>query len=456
MKTVLKAAGLYFLAVFAAGFVFGTARVLWLLPQVGSRAAELIEMPFMLAIMVLAARWIVRRFSLAPRARVRLSTGFIALALVLIAEFGLVGPLRDLPPKEYLASMDPVSGRVYYALLLLYAFLPELMQSRRWYSRHAVAVGVFALLCTLGLLMYAGYVADLGAAHQRIAAGSDLVHTPCGPIEYAQRGTGPAVLLVHGAGGGFDQGLEIAEELARQGLHVVAMSRFGYLRTPLPKDASPQAQADAHACLLDALQIGRAAIIGVSAGAPSTMQFALRHPQRTDAMVLLVPLAYVPREASAAQPSSVVRFMLEQSVKSDFVYWLTLRVAPGLVVKSILATPPQLLAQADAVEQGRVARLMERILPLSSRQAGLINDAGIAESLIRYELERVSVPTLVISAADDLYGTYESAGYTAAHIGGARFIGYASGGHVWVGHHRELMAELRAFVAVPRAALVRR
>jgi hypothetical protein len=45
------------------------------------------------------------------------------------------------------------------------------------------------------------------------------------------------------------------------------MSRFGYLRTPLPKDAAPAAQADAHACLLDALHLSRVPILGISAGA---------------------------------------------------------------------------------------------------------------------------------------------------------------------------------------------
>ena len=48
----------------------------------------------------------------------------------------------------------------------------------------------------------------------------------------------------------------------QRGYRVIAVSRFGYLRTPLPADATPAAQADAHACLLDALKIARAAIVG--------------------------------------------------------------------------------------------------------------------------------------------------------------------------------------------------
>jgi hypothetical protein len=191
MSALLKAAGLYFAAVLGAGFVFGTLRVLWLVPHVGNRAAELIEMPFMLAVMIFAARWIVRRFSLSSRARVRLGVGFVALALVLAVEFTLVLPLRGITIGEYFATLDPVSGSVYYALLGLYALLPELVQGKRWYSSHGTAVGVFALLAVLAGFMSAGYVADLESAYRRVGAGSEIAQTACGYIEYAATGASP-------------------------------------------------------------------------------------------------------------------------------------------------------------------------------------------------------------------------------------------------------------------------
>jgi len=314
------------------------------------------------------------------------------------------------------------------------------------------AAGFVAALMAFGWIAYRS---DLAREVDRVSSASRIADTRCGPIEFAATGIGPAVLLVHGAGGGFDQGLDIARQIAAHGFQVIAMSRFGYLRTPLPADASPQAQADAHACLLDALGIERAAIVGVSAGAPSSMQFALRHPQRTAAMVLLVPLAYAPREAGAAPagPSAAARFMIEQATESDLLYWFAMKVAPSLIVRTILGTPPEVLAGASAQEQARVRELMLHILPLSRRQPGLLNEAAIAASLRRYDLERISAPTLVMSVADDLYGTFESARYTAAHIPGARFIGYASGGHLWVGHHDEVMAELNAFLGKPAAPL---
>jgi pimeloyl-ACP methyl ester carboxylesterase len=76
----------------------------------------------------------------------------------------------------------------------------------------------------------------------------------------------------------------------------------------------------------------------------------------------------------------------------------------------------------------------------------MLNDARIGGSLPRYELERIAARTLVISAADDLYGTFPGARYTADHVPNGRFVGYDSGGHAWVGHHREVMSEIRAFL----------
>jgi 2-hydroxy-6-oxonona-2,4-dienedioate hydrolase len=307
------------------------------------------------------------------------------------------------------------------------------------------ALGLVALAASV---VYYAYQRDIRRERERVASGSEVVQTRCGPIEYAAMGDGPAVLIVHGAGGGFDQPLDAAKELAARGFRVVTTSRFGYLRTPRPADASPAAQADAHACLLDALQIKRAAIVGVSAGAPSSMQFALRHPDRCTALVLLVPLAYAPRSgAPTAKPTTAARFMFEHAVRSDFLFWLAMKAAPSIVVRNLLAIPPEALARADAAEQARIARLMQRTLPLSQRQQGLLNDIATASSLARYDLESIKVPTLVISLEDDLYGTFESARYTAQHIPRAKFTGFPTGGHLWAGHDAEVMSEMAAFLA---------
>lgn len=126
MKTI-KAAVLYFALVFATGFVLGTIRVLWIVPHFGTRWAELLEMPVMLAVSFITARWIVRRFAIPFTVPHRLGMGFIALILLLIPEFTLVLRLRGLSVAEYLATKDPVSGTLYYIMLGIFAIAPLLV-----------------------------------------------------------------------------------------------------------------------------------------------------------------------------------------------------------------------------------------------------------------------------------------------------------------------------------------
>jgi hypothetical protein len=130
MRT-LKAGIFYFALVLGAGFVLGPIRLLWLVPRVGTRMAELTEAPVMLVVIVLAARWIVRRLDVPATLSGRLGMGCIALALLLVAEFTLVLRLRGLTIPEYLASRDPVSGTVYYVLLGVFALMPLLMARRQ-------------------------------------------------------------------------------------------------------------------------------------------------------------------------------------------------------------------------------------------------------------------------------------------------------------------------------------
>src|SRR6202790_3521678 len=167
----------------------------------------------------------------------------------------------------------------------------------------AVAGALALILGIAALFVWLRFDRDIKQARARVAHGSLLIETRCGPIEYQEVGTGVPLLAVHGSGGGYDQGMAFAGALADHGIGVIAMSRFGYLRTPMPANASAAAQADAHVCLLDALGIRQAAVIGGSAGAPSALQMAIRHPGRVSALVLLVPLAYKPPTlADSASP----------------------------------------------------------------------------------------------------------------------------------------------------------
>lgn len=299
----------------------------------------------------------------------------------------------------------------------------------------------------MAALTYGMYRRDLGAARLRIRTGRLAIDSPFGPIEFAESGGGPAVLVVHGAGGGFDQGLHAGRGILGDGYRIVAPSRFGYLGTPLPPDASPQAQADAYACILDALHLDSVPVIGISAGGPSAMQFCLRHPDRCSALVLLVPLAYAPDAEPAGVPRSrAASIVLQAILSSDFIFWLATRVAHSALVKTILGTPLDVYRNAAPEVRRELDQTLAEILPVSNRAAGLWNEGIIAGSLERYPLEEIDVPTLVVSAEDDRYRTYEGARYTAEKAGGA-FLSYRTGGHFLVGHEAEIRETITTFLA---------
>ncbi len=311
-------------------------------------------------------------------------------------------------------------------------------------SALAVAGAAVMILALVASSIWWRFDGDLERARERSAQRSALIETRCGPIEVQQSGAGVPLLVVHGSGGGHDQGMAFAGTLAQRGIRVIAMSRFGYLRTPMPADASAAAQADAHVCLLDALGLRSAAVMGGSAGAPSALQMAIRHPDRVSALILLVPLTYKPptQADSAAPMPAWVEATMTRLIGSDFLFWAALHVARDEVIKTVLATPPELVATASPREQARVNAMLDNILPVSARAEGLRSDTAVGKHLTPAPLESIRAPTLVVSARDDRYGTFAGAAYTASRIAGTKFIGFDTGGHTWVGHDDEVMSEI--------------
>ena len=83
----LKAGLFYFLFVFAVGWVLGPIRELWAVSHLGRMAAMLSEAVIMLIAMIVAARWVIRRFDV-PRT---LPATMPTLALVTLSIRGHVG-----------------------------------------------------------------------------------------------------------------------------------------------------------------------------------------------------------------------------------------------------------------------------------------------------------------------------------------------------------------------------
>jgi pimeloyl-ACP methyl ester carboxylesterase len=309
--------------------------------------------------------------------------------------------------------------------------------------------GIGAFLA--GGATWRAYAAEMARARARIRGRSVVFQGRFGAMEYAVAGAGPPVLMIHGTGGGFDQGLAFAQPLIAAGWRIVAPSRFGYLRSASPGDPSSENQADAFVDLLDELGIERAPIIGGSAGALSAMQFAIRHPDRCSALVAIVPAAYAPGRDPPRPPNALARAIIEYGLRSDFLFWSGMTVSEDAMTAALLATDPALVTRAEAGERARVRSILRNILPVSERAAGLLTDARLAGDPAPMPLEDIRAPTLALSLEDDRFETLAAARHIAATVPGAKLVTYAEGGHVWVGHDREVFAEVDRFLTQARS-----
>ena len=289
--------------------------------------------------------------------------------------------------------------------------------------------------------MFRHDMADINAALDK---GSSLVELYHGLIEYGREGSGPPVLLIHGAGGGYDQGLMVGRELFGEGHDMIAPSRVGYLRSCRPADPQPHIQADAFAALLDHLQTPAAVVLGISAGAPSAIELALRHPEHVRALILVVPRAYAPDVEVTAERVAANRPIFEMIMKGqDFAWWAAAKVARRRLLR-FLGVPAAVYDAAGPLERDRLDWIVRNVLPLSRRVHGIVAD-GEARIEPR-PLERIKAPTLMISARDDLFNTLPAARWTAGHVPDAELMVLDSGGHLLCGQSEEVRARIAEFL----------
>lgn len=318
------------------------------------------------------------------------------------------------------------------------------MISRRLF----LAFGAAGLATAGGVVSISNsYSEALAAARKRVESyGSKVIESRFGPLEYAEAGTGEPVLMIHGSGGGCDQGMLFAAPLVEHGMRVISPSRFGYLGSAFPADPSSENQADALVDLLDALGIDRVPVIGGSAGALSAIAFAIRHPDRCSALIAVVPAAYVPNRPPARPWGAIETSIAKAALRSDFIFWAAIAGIPEVMIGTILATDPKLLDTASAQDRARVEEVLRSILPVSDRADGLMNDMQLAGNPQPMALEEITAPTLAISLEDDRYLTADAARHIAASVAGAKLVVYPTGGHVWIGHDAEMFAAIGEFI----------
>ncbi|AVO46134.1 alpha/beta fold hydrolase [Phreatobacter cathodiphilus] len=303
----------------------------------------------------------------------------------------------------------------------------------------AMSIGIAVLLVLV--IAALGYRRDMARATARLAE-AVVAATRAGPVVYRETGTGLPVLALHGSGGGFDQGLAMAGALLGDGYRIIAPSRPGYPGTPLPVTAETASEVELHAALLDHLDIRRAVVIGASAGARSALDFALIHPERVAALILAVPATAAPGDPVRIEPSlaSSLAFAVVKA-GADPLWWAGLMLAPRLVLR-FLGVSPAAYRGAPPEERRRALALARGVMPLRARVDGIRRDSRPDRAT--RPLETLRCPTLVVTAADDLFNTLPAARHLAATIPGARLVVHPSGGHLLLGCSQDAV---RAFLS---------
>jgi len=265
------------------------------------------------------------------------------------------------------------------------------------------------------------------------------VKTLLGPAEYVEIGDGPAVVALHGAMGGYDQSLILAQTIGNAGYRYIAMSRPGYLGTPICSGQSPEQQGDLVAALLDTLGIYQAGVIAVSGGGPSAVQFGLRHSERCAGLVLVstcadkvdipIPFSFKVMKYLARWPWFADRFRKRAEQNLEAVAKRSIR-DPEILDRIIKDTDTWPIFSA---------MLLSTFNRMEWRLDGTENDIGITRTAT-HPLENLDVPTLIVHGTQDRLVQFEvHAKMYEARVPNVELMAVEGGEHVAIFTHREMV-----------------
>lgn len=295
----------------------------------------------------------------------------------------------------------------------------------------------------VSLSVYVSFSGDMKKAYARVTGHSRVIKSPYGDIEYAEGGSGPAVLVIHGSGGGYDQGELLAQELLGNQFHWIAPSRFGYLRSDCPTAASFDDQADAYACLLDQLHIEKVAVVAISHGGPSALLFAALYPDRVSSLTL-ISAGVASAGSDEQQQADLQGKMLMNIYKYDLLYWSLTKFFKGIFME-IMGASDEVISGLTPGQLAGAEKLIDYMNPVSLRSAGAAFDNGAR--MPNERIRGVQVPTLIFHARDDTLQLYRNAEYAKDNIAGARLVSYDQGGHLLVFTKEESIGKgLRQFI----------
>jgi pimeloyl-ACP methyl ester carboxylesterase len=280
----------------------------------------------------------------------------------------------------------------------------------------------------------------------RLSGRSGILETRLGPVEYAFRGEdGPVVVVAHGLPGGFDQGLAVAGWLSAAPCRFLCISRPGYLRTPLSSGHTPNEQADLIAAVMDSMSLPDAAVLGLSAGGPSAVRFAIRYPNRCWALVLASAVAV--RIAPSVPPDNPATKIAIPP--AGFLMWVSNGLFHAhLGFASSIMTKQEIEAVRRNGDRRSLLQIADSYIPLRPRAPGMFNDARQFARLPEVVPPGVECPAIVVHGdADEIVPFHHALAYLDA-IPHAEFVLLENGSHLaGVARRREVSARVVDFLA---------
>ncbi len=321
---------------------------------------------------------------------------------------------------------------------------------KRWLERALPLLLVLAMVPVP--LLTVSYLQWRSAAARRLHDGSEIILTARGPIEYRSVGQGPAALILHGTLGGYDQALITAHMLDSPSLRLLAISRPGYLNSPLSTGASLRDQVEAYVALLDALHIDQVALIATSGGGPYALEFARLHPERCWALVLIsantdptVGYNDDPAARAGAPPDFVTQLVL-----SDFASWVgsaALKWQPEFFLSPLVGPEEARAIRNDPFRKKLFDEFVDSLALLGRRREGSLNDAAQFRAAAHAPWGAIRAPTLVLHGERDSAVPIAQADYIARTIPQAQLVRIPNGTHwMTVTHAGALGPTILAFL----------
>lgn len=308
-------------------------------------------------------------------------------------------------------------------------------------STHCRRMRLSIVLVVGGALLTWGfgsrYRRALRAAQARLeSVDRRVVQLDSGSVEYTDVGTGPCLLVSHGIFHGCDGGQRSARDVV-SGFRVVSPSRFGYLGSSMPENATGADQADVFIALLDHLNIDKTDVMGISAGTSAAVQLALRHPGRVKHVV--ISSGNWPGSPTSEAPPGWAKLFY-----NDPTMWLLRAIAPPMI-RGLMGIPKGF--PKDDEQTAYVEEMLDSIFPLKPRANGAVFDAFSSNPEINeYSLEQISVPTLIIHSMDDPLASYGASREAAGRIPKATLVGLDSGGHLGLGQTAKVRDAIAGFL----------